>query len=171
MRQQIAKLKTGKTKRSLLLALGILLMAAILAMTYRVFMFETPFVPPEYEANARQGLPAPKDSLGFGSVTAPTGFSVGLCGTMYQQQDGSLMIYLTNPETNDVNIRCEIKNKDGTLLYESGVLTPNKFIERLYPVTKFKNEAMEIQVLIYGYEPDTWYSKGTIILENVLQPN
>ena len=127
--------------------------------------------PPEFEADAQQGLPAPDESLGFSSVTAPAGFSVGLCGAMYQQQDGSLIIYLTNPETNDVNIRCQIKNEDGDLLYESGVLKPNEYLERLYPVTKLKNEALEIQVLIYGYEPDTWYSKGAIILENILQLN
>ena len=89
---------------------------------------------------------------------------------MYQQEDGSLIIYLTNPETNDVNILCEIKDEEGNVIYKSGVIQPGEYLESLYPLQELVNQAMPIEINIYGYEKESWYSRGTILMENILQP-
>lgn len=170
MRTQTVRKNTGRISRLMIITAGCVLFLAVLFVGYRIFIYREPFVPPAFEAEAQQGVPAPEDSLQYGSVSAPTGFSIGLCGTMYQQQDGSLVLYLTNPEANSTNIRCEIKNEAGELLYECGVLRPGEYMERLLPVTEIPNEAMKIRLFVYGYEPDSWYSCGTIELENTLQP-
>lgn len=170
MRLQTAKVKTGVWKKRGGIFLVAILFLIVAIVFYRIFLYVSPFVPPEFETNVGQGLPSPDKNMGYDSVAAPSGFSVGLCSTMYQQEDESLVIYLTNPKINDVNIRCEIKTEDGTIIYKSGALKPNEYLEKMSPVTKLSNKPMNIQIYIYGYEQNTWYSKGTIVLENILQP-
>lgn len=169
MRTQTTALKTGHKNRIWIPVAAGMLMCLLILTVWR-FFYQSDFQPPPFETAALQGLPQPEASLNYDNVTAPTGFSVGLCGTMYQQQDSSLMLYLTNPKTNNANIRCEIRNEAGELLYQSGVLKPGEYLPTLTPVKELDNEAIQTEILIYGYEEDTWYSRGTIVLNNILQP-
>ena len=170
MRKQTVKVKTGMGKRILVGIIISIVLCLALAGCWMLYHYERPFVPPEFEENAKEGVPEVEESLNYGTVTAPTGFSIGLCGTMYQQEDGSLIVNLTNPETNTVNIQCEVKDKTGNTLYKSGVIEPGEYLEKLTPLVELKQEAVPIEISVYGYEIDTWYSKGTIMLDNTLQP-
>lgn len=170
MREQTAKLNTGRSKRVLKTGFVIVCLMAIAWVWWKSYLSEPAFVPPEWEPDAQTGIPEPDKKMNYGSITAPAGFSVGLCGTMYQQEDGSLLLYLTNPESNDVNIQCQIQNEAGTILYKSGVLKPGEYLERMNLLAEIPNEAMPVKIDLYGFERDTWYSKGTISLDNVLQP-
>lgn len=170
MREQTARLDTGRKGRMLRTGFIIAGLLAVMGIWWKSFFGKPAFVAPEWEQSAQTGIPEPEKGMGYESITAPTGFSASLCGTMYQQEDGSLLIYLTNPENNDTNIQCRIQSGDGTLLYQSGVLKPGEYLECMKLLTKIPNEAIPIKIEIYGFEKDTWYSKGTITLDNVLQP-
>lgn len=170
MREQTVQVKTGKIGKVVLTAVLAVIMCLVLLGCWYLFLYKEPFSPPEFDPNVRGGLPEAAENMNYGSVTAPTGFSVGLCGTMYQQEDGTLVIDVTNPETNDVNILCEIKDGSGVTLYKSGVISPGNYVERLSPLTELIDEAVPITILVYGYEQDSWYSRGTIELDNILQP-
>ena len=85
---------------------------------------------------------------------------------MYQQEDGSLLVYFTNPQSSDANLMCEIQNENGETIYKSGVIRPGEYIERLEPLAELSDEAIKIELYVYAFEPDTWYSKGTINLSN-----
>lgn len=170
MREQTARLDTGRTGRMLRAGFIIVGLLALIGIWCKGIFGEPAFVPPEWEQSAQTGVPKPEKKMNYESITAPTGFSVSLCGTMYQQEDGSLLIYLTNPESNDANIQCRVQDADGTLLYQSGVLRPGEYLERMELLTEIPNEAIPLKIEIYGFEKDTWYSKGTITLDNVLQP-
>jgi hypothetical protein len=126
---------------------------------------------PRREENAVSGVPEPEESLNFGTIEVDGGFSFALAGTMYQQKDGSLLLYFTNPEDSGVLMMCEICEKStGEILYQSGLLSPGQYVGRLRPQHTLKNEAIIIEMKVYGFEPETYYSMGTVTLENTLQP-
>ena len=170
MRDQTSNLKTGKKTNIIIAVLSSICLILAMILVINVVNRDTKFKPPKFEETVEKGIPNVDEKLGFQPISAPTGFSVGLCSTMYQQQDESLLIYLTNPEINDVNIKCEIVNEENEILYESGVIKPGEYVKKLEAEKEMPKEATNIKVLIYGYEIDTWYSMGTIELDNVLQP-
>lgn len=90
-------------------------------------------------------------------------------GTIYQQADGALELYLTSPEENEAYLLCEVTDIEGKTLYRSGLLRPGEYVERLDSLTALENKAIEIAVNIYAFEPETFYSIGTVTLKNVLQ--
>ncbi|MEG0090993.1 MAG: hypothetical protein RSA20_04165, partial [Oscillospiraceae bacterium] len=159
---------TGAVKRILFPVLGVALAVAIAALGYRAL--HPPYTPPPFEPTAVAGVPTPPEHMGYGEISAEGGFAFSIVGTMYQQQDGSLLVYFTNPPYSEANLQCEIKHENGDTLYKSGVLRPGEYVERLQPQTELKNEATKIELNVYAFAPETWYSKGTINLQNILQP-
>ncbi|MEG2054414.1 MAG: hypothetical protein RR052_05665 [Oscillospiraceae bacterium] len=168
MREQTTRVRTGTAKKIIFLAIGVALAVLIVALCYRAL--NPPYTPPPFEKMAVSGVPTPPDNMGYGEISAEGGFAFFIAGTMYQQEDGSLLVYFTNPKYSEANLQCEIKNENGDVIYKSGVLRPGEYVERLQPQTKLANEATKIELDVYAFEPETWYSKGTINLQNVLQP-
>lgn len=168
MREQPTHVKTGMGKRILYAAAGLALAGILTVMG--VQRLTPAYVPPDFEASAVRGVPSPPENMGYGEISAPGGFSFFVAGTMYQQEDGSLLIYLTNPSDSGYNLMCEITDQSNRTIYRSGVLRPGEYVERLEPAKQLPNEAMEIAMNVYAFEPDTWYSRGTISLNNMLQP-
>lgn len=168
MRKQTTHVRTGAVKKILIVALGTALAVVIAALVYRAF--NPPYTPPPFETAAVKGVPTPPESMGYGEISAKGGFAFSIVGTMYQQEDGSILVYFTNPEHSEANLQCEILDKDGTVIYKSGVIRPGEYVERLQPIKRLENKAMKIELNVYAFAPDTWYSKGTINLQNTLQP-
>ena len=154
------------------MAAGLLLTAAVIALlSVKIFRrMNPPYVPPEFDQTAQTGAPEPEEHMAYGEISAQGGFTFGIAGTMYQQEDGSVQVYFTNPQSSDANIMCEIRDEAGTVIYKSGVIRPGQYIERLEPLAELPAEAVKIELYVYAFEPDTWYSKGTINLSNTLQP-
>jgi len=171
VRAQPTKLQTGSKKRRLLLFSSAALILLLAAGAVYAKEYKPPYVPPAWEENAVSGVPEPEESLNFGTIEVDGGFSFALAGTMYQQKDGSLLLYFTNPEDSGVLMMCEICEKStGEILYQSGLLSPGQYVGRLRPQHTLKNEAIIIEMKVYGFEPETYYSMGTVTLENTLQP-
>lgn len=168
MREQGTRVKTGAVRKMMLAAAALVLAAAALTGGYR--LMNPPYVPPAFDPAAVSGVPAPPENMGYGEISAQGGFSFSIAGTMYQQEDGSLALYLTNPAAGGINLMCEVANDHGEIIYKSGVLRPGEYVEKLQPLRKLPNEAMKIEVSVYAFEPETWYSRGTIALANILQP-
>lgn len=171
VRKQPTKPQTGTKEKRLLTFLSATLVLLLVAGIVFIRYYEPPYAPPVSETNAVYGVPKPEKSLQYGTIKTEGSFSFALAGTMYQQKDGSLLIYFTNPENSGVLMMCEIYEK-GTdhVLYKSGLLSEGQYVERLCPQYKFKNEAMKIEMKVYGFEPKTYYSMGTVTLDNTLQP-
>lgn len=171
VREQPTKLQTGtRKKRFLIFLVAVLVLLSVAGIVF-IRNYEPPYTPPILETNAVYGVPEPENSLHYGTIKTEGSFTFALAGTMYQQEDGSLLLYFTNPENSGVLMMCEIY-EEGTdiVLYKSGLLSQGQYVERLYPQCKFKNEAIKIEMKVYGFEPETYYSMGTVILENTLQP-
>lgn len=128
------------------------------------------YIPPEFEKNASVGIPQPDEHFMFGTIETDYGFKFSMATNVYQQEDQSLYVYFTNYEENNVNMMCEILNKEtGETCYRSGVITPGQYIEKLAPVTEFPNEAFEAVIMVYTFEEGTWYSGGTVEISATVQ--
>lgn len=173
MREQTTKLHTGRRKYVFLI-----LIPALLAFACLMYLLHRPepskgaegYTPPPFETQAKTGVPEPEERYGYSDISAENGISFSIVGTMYQQEDSSVVLFFTNPETSESNMLCEICDESGKVIYRSGVLRPGEYIERLTPLESIENVAMKIELNVYAFEPETWYSKGTVSLSNMLQP-
>ena len=167
--RQIVKSGTEIKRR---IILSVIIIVAILAIAgVIIYSMLIKYEPPKFEPFASAGTPTPEESFLYDEVTSGFGYKFSIASNLYQQEDRSLKIYLTNPSDNDVNIMCEIRSADeDKLLYESGLLHPGEYIESLDPAGEFDNIKYDVNVLIHAFEPETYHSAGTTTLDLVLQP-
>jgi hypothetical protein len=170
MREQPTRIITGTVIRQVVI-FAIIAVTVLLALAVMfVIKYEPPYQPPPFELNAVQGVPNPPENMGYSDVDAMGKFIFWLASTMYQQKDRSLCLYLTNPQENEVYIMCRIVDEKDKTLYKSGLIRPGEYVERLYPIKKIKNKAVNIEVNIYAFDPENFQSVGTVTLDNILQP-
>ena len=172
LREQPVHVQTGDNKKKILLIVIILFSVALAAAAAAYAMLYQPsYRPPPFEPGAAAGTPAPPEGFGYGEIDAMGSFKFGLAGVMYQQEDGALRIYFTNPEENEAYLMCEVADPGGAALYRSGLLRPGEYVESLRPARKRpENEAISVEVKIYALDPEHYYSVGMVTLDNVLQP-
>lgn len=128
------------------------------------------YTPPEFEKNPSVGIPEVDEHFMYGTVETEYGFRFSMATNVYQQADQSAYVYFTNYEENAVNMMCEIRNaENGQICYRSGVITPGQYIEKLFPVTEFPNEAFEANIMIYTFEEGSWHSGGTVEISATVQ--
>ena len=128
------------------------------------------YIPPRFEKNAMLGSPKPDEHFMYGTIKTDYGYTFSMATNVYQQEDGSIYVYFTNYEDNNVNIMCEIVNEEnGKICYKSGVITPGQYIEKLFPIIELPNEAFNAQIMIYSFEEGTWYSGGTVEISVTVQ--
>ena len=150
----------------------ILLVAVLLGISGICFWIfkEDVYVPPNFEKNKMEGIPEPDEHFMYGTIETDYGYTFSMATNVYQQEDGSVFVYFTNYEDNNVNMMCEIVNEEnGETYYKSGVIVPGQYIEKLAPVKKFSNEAFDAQIMIYSFEEGTWYSGGTVEIAATVQ--
>ncbi len=170
MRKQQTKLKTGRKRFWLIILIYLLLGIAGILVGYQYFTFSNSYKPPAFEQNAVPGVPTPPENMAYSPVNAEGGFAFALAGNLYQQENGELCIYLTNPTDSGVWLMCEIESPHYGVVYKSGVIKQGEYVERLAPLMEFPNEASKIELRVYGFNPDDWQSKGTVYLNTTLQP-
>lgn len=170
MREQPTEVTTGFRKRRVLIFAVVIITVILAAAVLFVALYQPSYKPPPFETNAVEGKPKPPESFGYSILKAAGSFSFGLVGVMYQQEDGSLRVYFTNPEENEAYLMCEVVSFDGNTLYKSGLLRPGEYIVSLDPVRKLDNEAVNIVIKIYALDLEHYYSIGTVTLDNILQP-
>ena len=127
--------------------------------------------PPELDPNRSAGIPHPEDNYLYETVNTDYGYSFGIAANLYQQKDGSVNVFLSNPAENTVSLMCEIKDAaDKTVYYRCGRINPGEYVEKLSPSTVIKNEAKSVIVKIYAFEAEDYTSAGSVELKLVLQP-
>ena len=171
MRKQPTRVITGAARKYIIISAFVLLAGISAVSVIFAALYEPPYIAPPFEPAAVRGVPNPPDNMRYSDINAAGRFTFWLAGTAYQQADGSLYLYLTNPEENEVYLMCRVTDKNGAELYRSGLLRPGEYVERLELLKKLENEALDIKIYIYALDPDNFYSVGTVTLDNILQPN
>lgn len=126
------------------------------------------FTPPAFAANAEQGVPTVSDDLGWYTPQAQgLSFKVSVCAEVIVK-DGKADIYFTNYEENDVWLMARIVNESGTVLAESGIIKQGEYLQTI-EFDKLPKNGQTLYYKVMAYEPNTYYSAGTITLEAVAQ--
>lgn len=169
IRKQPTAVSTGKKKIVLVISIIALLLIGAGVLIY--LANNRPYVPPKFEENAVDGIPEVDESVMFAALSSGYDYSLGISFNLYQQEDNSLDVYFTNPETNDCNLMIEILDAETEkTYYKSGVLTPGQYVKNLPCIKDKITETTKILIYVYAFEPETWYSEGTYRLITYLQP-
>lgn len=168
VRKQSLVVKSSLRQKAICILLVVVLLG-IAGICYWISK-EDIYVPPKFEKNVMVGIPEPDAHFMYGTIETDYGFTFSMATNIYQQEDGSIYVYFTNCEDNNVNMMCEIVNEEnGQTYYKSSVITPGQYIEKLVPVKEFPNEAFDAQIMIYSFEEGTWYSGGTVEIAATVQ--
>lgn len=167
-RNQGLKVQTGRKRTYLLIGIVVLLflLGGVLFLVGSQLKKREPL---QHEANAIAGAPAAEESYLYSEVDTDFGYRFGIAANLYQQEDGSLVVYFANPADSEAYLMCEVREtKTDKILYRSGLIYPDEYVEQLAAASKFANEDKDITLYIYAFEPDTLYSRGTTTMVSVL---
>lgn len=126
------------------------------------------FTPPPFAANAEEGVPTVSENLGWYTPQADgLKFKMSVCGEVIIK-NGKADIYFTNYESNDVWLMARIMDEKGNVLAESGIVKPGEYVQTV-EFDKLPGNGQTICYKVMAYEPDTYYSAGSITLEVAAQ--
>ena len=121
------------------------------------------FTPPPFDSGAVAGVPAVPDGLGYSELDCKV-YKVSLCGNL--TADGT--VYLTNPESNTVWLKVRVLDEKGSVLGETGLIRPGEYVQTV-ALTAVPGSGTPVILKIMAYEPDTYYSAGSVALNTTLR--
>lgn len=153
---------------TIIIILGIMTVVAIIGMFIALSISNNrtskqSFTPPPFEVSAIEGTPKVSEELEYNILYQEgMSFQVGLCGNVRVTKD-SADIYLTNTEENEVWIKVRVYDENGTILGESGLLKAGEYVKSV-ALTESISTDTQIKLKIMSYEPETYYSCGSIVV-------
>ena len=123
------------------------------------------FVPPSFDGSATVGTPVVADVLGWQELDAKV-YKVGVCGKVILTGD-SADVWLTNPPSNAVWLKLRVLDEKGNILGETGLIKPNEYV-RSVVLDRIPQTDTPIALKIMAYQPDTYYSEGTVTLNTTI---
>lgn len=124
------------------------------------------FTPPPFESAAVSGVPEVDKTLGWSELSVRQGYVAHVCGVLRSDADGTVAVWFSSDAGNDVWLKLRLKNADGVTVGETGILKPGEYVEKL----QLNDHAKSGDVILYimGYEPETYYSAGSVSLATKL---
>lgn len=147
----------------LLAAAGICVVSVLIMLLALLLPAEqaVPFTPPPFEQAAQKGIPQVPQALGWSELDARV-FRVGICGVV-QVTAGKADLWLTNPEDNDVWLKLRILDDKNRILGETGLLRPGEYLQAVvFSAEPSPGDVLQLKIM--AYEPETYYSAGSVVL-------
>lgn len=119
------------------------------------------FTPPPFEKMAQTGVPDVPSDCGWTQVDAKV-YKASVCGEI-SVSNGEAELWFTNPAENTVWLKLRVLDGKGNILGETGVLRPNEYV-RMVVLSRSLRAGEPIKLKIMGYEPETYYSAGSVVL-------
>ena len=167
-REQLLFSKMERKRK--LIFIPIIVLVSLISIGFLITILITRYVPPSHDATAKAGVPVVEESYLYGSVNTDYGYVIQMASNLYQQLNGDVNIYFTNPASNSVLLRCEILDKDsGKRLYNTGYIKPGEYIESINN-SSVDNKKYDVIVKVYAYTDESFTSEGTTELSLMLQP-
>ena len=161
----------NRLKKALIPILSVL---CILSVTIMIIALcndskdEVVFVPPSFDAKTIEGTPEPPQELGWSEIDQDgMNYKVGICGRI-KIDNNEADIYFSNVNTNDVWLKLRIIDEQNNIISETGLIKPNEYIKSVRFNTVPEN-GEKVKIKIMGYEPDTYYSVGSITLNTNIE--
>lgn len=146
---------------SVLCAAALTVMAAALIRTGH-----TPqFAPPPFDPSAQAGTPAVPENIGYAQLDAKA-YRFSAAGVL-TVHDGAVALWLTNPAGSPVWLKARILDETGAVLGETGLLRAGEYV-RTVPLDTVPAQTAPVTVKIMAYEPETYYSAGSVLLQTQL---
>lgn len=120
------------------------------------------FVPPEFDENGAWGVPNVPEGLGWNEIDAQA-YKASVCGVVIVE-NGKADIWFTNPESNAVWLKLRVLDAKGNILGETGLIRPGEYVQSVMLDTDPAIDENTIRLKIMSYEPDTYYSMGSAML-------
>ena len=164
------KSRTNKALMPIYILLAIVLLAVI-AMIIALSLSEKEeigeFIPPEFDAAAVKGIPDVPDDLGYSSPYQDgMAYRFSVCGKI---KSGNIAtVYFTSNEENDVYLKLRILDESGNIIGESGLIRGGEYIKDIQLSRSIKS-GEKIKLKVMGYEPDAYYSAGSVVLSTVAE--
>lgn len=124
------------------------------------------FTPPEFETNAISGVPKSPGESWIEIYQDGMSFSAHVCGEL-KINNSSADIYFTNDAENFVWMKLRIADEKGNILGETGLLKPNQYVKSVC-LDVLPETGQKIKMKIMSYEPNTYYSAGSVTLNTVV---
>ena len=162
--------KASRKTRVLYVALlGVILIALIVTgiLVFQRLNTTPAFVPPAFDKSAQVGEPTPDLDLGYTTVNVEQGFEIRLCGRLFVKND-HIEINLTNPTSNDVWMMTELQDENGKVLAKSGIIKPGEYVQSVTLLKKLTAAETNVKIVVIGYAPNTYASRGTVGMKTVL---
>lgn len=160
-----------KNKNKFIIILAVLCVITSAVMTVSLINTNTKdskFIPPEFDSSALTDFPNIPANLGW-SELSQTGmnYSVGICGNIVSVQNSS-DVYFTNTATNTVWLKLRIIDLNGEIISETGLIKPGEYIKTIL-FNRDITETEKVKIKIMAYEPETYYSEGSVVLNTSIQ--
>lgn len=123
---------------------------------------KTEFTPPKADTSASREAFDYSEAEGYEIFSANGFYQVGICGAL-TLSDGKIDVLFVSPESNGVLLMLKITDKNGNILGQTGTIEPGQHIESLTLSADLK-ETTEVTMKVMAYDPQTYYSAGTISL-------
>lgn len=151
---------------SVICATAIMVMAMVLITTTKQEAVK--FVPPEFDKTAQTGVPDVPKNLGWSKLYREgMTYTAWICGNLYVK-DSSCEVYFANDKSNDKWMKLRMMNEKGRILGETGIIRPGEYV-RSIKLDKPLASGTKIKLKIMGYEKDTYYSAGSVVLNTVIK--
>ncbi len=125
------------------------------------------FVPPPFDASARPGRPEAPAELGWSELFQQgMSFRAGICGNLLLR-DNAAQVYFYSSEENTVWLKLRLCDEGGNILAETGLIRPGEHIPTV-GFTTLPRDGQPITMKIMSYEPDTYYSMGSVALSTTI---
>lgn len=157
------------------IVIPVLSVVCIISFCFMVFVLcrttssNTEFTPPDFDENAAIGVPEVPEEYGWSEIYQDgISFKVGICKAIIANNNGQSDVYLYNNENNNVWLKLRIFDDNGKMLSESGLIKPGEYVKTI----KFNepvNNGQKVKLKIMSYQPKTYYSEGSIILNTNIQ--
>lgn len=120
------------------------------------------FIPPDFDSEAIIGVPEPPQELGWSEISQDgMSYRVGICGNIIIN-NGIADVYFFNSETNMVWLKLRVLDEQDNIICETGLIKPKEYIKSItFDEVK---DGEKIKLKIMAYEPETYYSEGSITL-------
>lgn len=154
--------------------IGVLAVACVIAAVAIVMIFTSgntqaakkEFVPPPFDETAVVGTPDVAEELGWSELAVREGYLVHVCGVLNSDDAKTVAVWFTSDEGNDVWLKLRMRDAEGTIIGQTGIIKPGEYVERME--LNENAHSGDVVLEIMGYEPETYYSAGAVGLATTL---
>ena len=126
------------------------------------------FIPPEFDIKAEKGMPDTDDKSYTAVHQDNMPFILHICGEVSVYDNSFADIYFTNDSSNTVWLKLRVFDSHDEVIAETGLIRPGEYIKTIeFNRAMSDNEAVKLRIM--SYEPETYYSSGSVVLNSSIK--